>query len=74
MCLRDIWMVPKGNGADFDYINVNKPVHAANEFGNFGVGYEDVQCGNGNFCGRDTSGPGICSKSMIFIRACVIHL
>ena len=61
---------PQGNGADFDYININKPVHGVNEFGHAGI--EDVLCGNGNFCGRNTSGPGMCSKSMIFVRACVI--
>ena len=55
---------PKGNGADFDYINLNKPVHAVNEFRGFG--FSDVFCGNGNFCGRNTSGPGLCSKSNIF--------
>ena len=52
---------PKGDGADFDYINVNKPVHAVREFRE--SGFSDVFCGNGNFCGRNTSGPGICSKS-----------
>ena len=55
---------PKGDGADFDYINVNKPVHAVREFRE--SGFSDVFCGNGNFCGRNTSGPGICSKSNIF--------
>ena len=54
---------PKGNGADFDFINVNKPVYAVREI--LG-GFSDVFCGNGNFCGRNTSGPGICSKSNIF--------
>ena len=28
------------------------------------LGFSDVLCGNGNFCGRNTSGPGMCSKSM----------
>ena len=28
---------PKGNGADFDFINLNKPVHAVNEFRGFGI-------------------------------------
>ena len=57
---------PKGDGADFDFINVNKPVHAVHEFTQPTLhGFSDVFCGNGNFCGRNTSGPGICSKSNI---------
>ena len=27
-----------------------------------GYGYDDVQCGNGFICGRNTTGPGICCK------------
>ena len=39
----DIWMVrPKGNGADFDYINLHKPVHAVNEFREFGFSEKAV--------------------------------
>ena len=45
-------------------------MHAVNEFGR--DGFSDVLCGNGNFCGRNTTGPGICSKPMIFIRACTL--
>ena len=31
-------------------------VHAVDD------GYSDVLCGNGNICGRNTTGPGICCK------------
>jgi len=31
-------------------------VHAVDD------GYSDVLCGNGNICGRNTTGPGICSR------------
>ena len=30
-----------------------------------GFGYDDVQCGNGNMCGRNTTGPGICCKLIL---------
>ena len=52
----------RGNGEDYDYIHVNKPVVAAELAGRIGEGFSDVLCGNGNLCGRDTPGPGICCK------------
>ena len=51
----------KGNGQDFDYINVPMAVHTV------GQGFSDVLCGNGNICGRNTTGPGICCKYQIYI-------
>ena len=52
----------RGNGEDYDYIHVNKPVVAAELAGRIGEGFSDVLCGNGNLCGRDTPGPGVCCK------------
>ena len=52
----------RGNGEDYDFVQVNKPVVAAELAGRIGEGFSDVLCGNGNLCGRDTPGPGICCK------------
>ena len=53
-------MSAKGTGQDYDYINVPMALHAVDD------GYSDVLCGNGNFCGRNTTGPGICCKYLDF--------
>ena len=53
----------KGNGDNYDYIYIPKAVVADELLGrNNDDGYGDVQCGNGNICGRNTSGPGLCCK------------
>ena len=46
----------KGKKPCLDYIHVPMAVHAVDD------GYSDVLCGNGNICGRNTTGPGICCK------------
>ena len=55
-----------GNGDNYDFIHVPKAVVAVEKLETgkrqTEYGYSDVQCGNGNICGRDTSGPGLCCK------------
>ena len=51
-----------GKGSDYDFVHIPKPVVAAEILGRDGNGFSDVLCGNGNFCGRNTSGPGFCCK------------
>jgi len=55
-----------GKGSDYDFVHIPKPVVAAEILGRDGNGFSDVLCGNGNFCGRNTSGPGFCSRSVPF--------
>ena len=55
-----------GNGDNYDFIHIPKAVVAAEIRARGAYGYSDVQCGNGNICGRNTSGPGLCSKLQKF--------
>ena len=52
----------RGKGSDYDFVHIPKAVVAAEILGRDGDGFSDVLCGNGNFCGRNTSGPGFCCK------------
>ena len=56
-----------GNGVDYDFIHIPKPIIAAEMFGGQGeLGASFPLCGNGNFCGRNTSGPGLCCRFRSF--------